>query len=138
MSNDRRCGTCINMRPTDGYCPRTGWWVNALDDTPRRCYVGKDEVDFDSHDQHPPVREVKDPAKKPRRTVWRSGRGVPDGKKYCPTCERTLPIGNFCTCKTRYDGVNWECKECAAARTRTRKALRRAMAAGKNKPQGKN
>ena len=113
------------MRPDNGYCPRTGAWVNALAEAPKTCYVGKDELDDDIPQWHPPVRETK----KSSAQVWRSGRGVPDGKKYCPTCDRILPRENFCECKTRYDGVNWECRECVANRRR--------RVAGKDKPSKK-
>ena len=126
MNKDRRCGTCVNMRPTDGYCPRTGAWVNALAEPPKRCYVGRDELDEDIPQWHPPVREVKKERKERTvRTVWRRGSGTPEGTKYCPSCDRILPRENFCVCKTRYNGINWECKECAARRTREYKARKR-------------
>lgn len=118
------------MRASDGYCPRTGGWMNALDDTPRYCYVGEDEMEFDPAAPHPPVRKAKPKKKVERPPVNR----VPEGMKRCPTCGRTLPKERFCKCLRRYDGLNWECKECAAAHTREREARKRAQAAGKYEP----
>ena len=111
------CGHCANMKPTDGYCPRVGAYVNFFAEAPKRCYVGPEELE-DACDGKPndPLR-----TEQKEKRVWKRGYSLEEGMKYCPACNRILPKDQFCVSKARYDGLNWECKECAARRSRERK-----------------
>lgn len=39
-------------------------------------------------------------------------------KKYCPKCEKTVPIAAFAKNKTKKDGLGSECRACATARSK--------------------
>ena len=104
------------MHPENGWCGRQGRWVNALSEAPRKCFDDGSNNDryMYSHTRAKPAE------KRPKRKRRVGGAEVPEGHKYCPTCGRILPHASFSLCKGR--GYAWECKECAAARTRRYKA----------------
>lgn len=39
-------------------------------------------------------------------------REVPEGMKYCPYCERNLPVNEFYANRAQRDGKGGYCKEC--------------------------
>lgn len=121
----KTCSSCINMRSVDGYCRRNGRYVNALD-TAQSCYVSATEAEEEL------AVMPKIPRRRPKPKVegqpQRRGRNydLPDGEKYCPTCQRVLPKTAFARCKSKPGGVSYECKECAARKARERYARQRA------------
>lgn len=46
---------------------------------------------------------------------------VGDGEKWCPDCERALPIADFTIDRNRRDGLAWRCRACTADRYQRRK-----------------
>lgn len=40
-----------------------------------------------------------------------------NGLKYCPNCNRTLPVSHFYKCKSRSDGLQVYCKDCKHKKT---------------------
>lgn len=122
------CMHCIKMRDTDGYCPLYGY-VSAMNEAPRRCFV--DRRDLTDEGDYATGKALHS---KPTRPRWRSGYVTPPGTKYCSTCNRVLPREQFGSCQRNHDGLNWQCKECAAARQRALKAARKALSIGQDKP----
>lgn len=50
-------------------------------------------------------------------------------KKYCPKCEKDLPIDSFGICKSRSDGRNGYCRVCIVATVRAFRQRKREMKA---------
>lgn len=106
MSENRNCGQCAVMRPSDGYCKTTGQYVNALAVKP--CFVPKEELPT-------PTPAAPKPPK----------------MKTCHKCGRTLPLDDFPphnTSRDKHDGVCKECKSkqmTAANEARTQKLTKK-------------
>jgi Recombination endonuclease VII len=49
---------------------------------------------------------------------------VPDGHKFCRSCERTLPVTEFSVSRRQRDGLNSQCKQCKGARQRVHRLQR--------------
>lgn len=47
---------------------------------------------------------------------------VGDGEKWCPACQRALPVAEFTVDRHRRDGLAWRCRGCAADHYQRRKA----------------
>lgn len=116
MSNDKNCGNCAVMRPSDGYCKTTGQYVNAL--AVRNCFVPKEEL-----------AELK---AKPLPVAPKLPK-----EKTCKACGRTLPLDDFPshnTSRDKHDGVCKECKskQMTAANEARARRLEAAIGTDKN------
>lgn len=103
-SETHNCGSCVSMRKTDGYCRRTGKYVNALAEKP--CWLGSRE---EAHQFLPQIGPQEVP---PTRYGERGSYLVPEGTKYCPKCKTVKPLSEFGSNRNSADGYNNYCKEC--------------------------
>lgn len=92
------------MRKTDGYCRRTGKYVNALAE--KSCWLASRE---EAHQNLPTIG----PQEVPPTRYGEGGRYlVPEGTKYCPACKTVKPISEFGISRNSADGYNNYCKDC--------------------------
>lgn len=110
------------MRKTDGYCRRTGKYVNALSE--KSCWLGSRE---EARQNLPQIG----PQEVPPTRYGEGGRYlVPEGTKYCPACKTVKPLSEFGVSRNSADGYNHYCKECFNARqANVRAAYREERAA---------
>ena len=122
MSETHNCGSCVSMRKTDGYCRRTGKYVNALAEKP--CWLGSRE---EARQNLPQIGPQEVP---PTRYGERGSYLVPEGTKYCPKCKTVKPLSEFGVNRNSADGYNHYCKECFNERmAQVREAYREERAA---------
>lgn len=109
MINDKNfCGTCVNMRESDGYCPRTGRYVNALD-ADKPCFVSREEVEetIAAAPKIVPKPKVKEPEPTPAP--------APAPKtKVCHRCGKEYPLSYFPKHNKSKDGHDGVCRDCKA------------------------
>ena len=122
MSETHNCGSCVSMRKTDGYCRRTGKYVNALAEKP--CWLASRE---EARQNLPTIG----PQEVPPTRYGEGGRYlVPEGTKYCSMCKTVKPLSEFGASRNSADGYNNYCKECFNARqANVRAAYREERAA---------
>lgn len=111
MRTENTCGHCAVVNPSNGYCKRTGKYVNALSTMP--CFVEKS----DFSDQMC-VAKKRPVLIKYRSTADRT-------EKLCTACGRTLPIDSFGIARRSKDGHNYYCLECIRERDRKRRSRKK-------------
>ena len=104
MTNPEICGHCIRFRPSDGYCRKTGRYVNAL--ALAKCFITEEPTPVES-----PKKAVRIRRQSAVSAAFRT-------EKTCPSCGRTLPLDEFVKCKRNPDGHDCYCKQCMAEKTR--------------------
>lgn len=107
MSETHNCGSCVSMRKTDGYCRRTGKYVNAL--SSESCWLPKEGAREEAQRNLPKVGPQEVP---PTRFGVGGSYLVPDGTKYCPGCKMVLPLESFGKSRATADGYASYCKPC--------------------------
>lgn len=112
-NNDKRCGHCVHIRPSDGYCRRRGIYVNAL--ASESCFFSPDK---------------SDPEPANPRLVILSTHLAPDGMKTCKKCGRTLLIDQFPKHPKSRDHHSCTCLECYSENM---KAIQAKLAEGRPK-----
>lgn len=104
MSETHNCGSCVSMRKTDGYCRRTGKYVNALAE--KSCWLGSCE---EARQNLPTIGPQEVP---PTRYGEHGSYLVPPGTKYCPKCKTVKPLSEFGSSRNSADGYANYCREC--------------------------
>ena len=117
MSETHNCGSCVSMRKTDGYCRRTGKYVNALAE--KSCWLGSRE---EARQNLPQIGPQEVP---PTRYGERGSYLVPEGTKYCPKCKQVKPLSEFGISRNTADGYAFYCKTCFNERAADIRASRR-------------
>ena len=110
MTEERTCGHCLFMDPSNGYCRKLGRYVNALDKC--RGYAGEEE-------------RIAPMPKKPRKKRERPPELVFRTEKICASCGYLLPIQAFVRSSRKADGHDCYRRECFNAIKREQRRKRR-------------
>ena len=105
------CMYCAHMNPVNGYCPRTGDYVNAFSSCGR--FQRPDEIDDVPTVQTDSFRrrEYQNHRKGSRPSAGRT-------EKYCSRCGELKPIEQFVKLRRSADGHGCYCLECNRIRHR--------------------